>query len=626
MRLHFSLGPVQGFVNQSRRTRDLWASSWLLSWLSGKAMEAALAVDSGAILELPALDKSQLTKLIHQQHAALPNRFVVSVEDGVKAGKAATAAVHEAWRSIADAVWREFVVTAANQGCGTEAIWERQIDSFWEVTWAVGGSEDELAHRKQWRTPCVTIEPGDHCTLMPQWQELSGYVAATGRTARDRQQEFWRAVRERSGLNELDFDDRERLCAIALIKRLFPRLSEGTQREIFGDSFAARWPSTTDLAAEAWRQSVITCASLRPVAEGYAQQVYAANPAAGQHFASVHGNYLIESALANRSGTPLKDESSRLRLLRALGDLYRKAGSRPSPHYAIILADGDRIGAGLRAARYGRYLAKFTRALTAYGQKVPKIVQGKGGHCVYAGGDDVLALCNVPCALSCADALEAAFTQEFRDLPDAPTLSVAVLFIHYRLPFSDGLRAVHALLDEVAKERTGRASLAIALHKHSGPAAQFSAPWTWWRRDAVDGKTHLGSLPALVDSERDGQATSCVRVTPHYVYKVGRLLEGLQTADRKRNASGAGFIKLDPKVAGMLPELLTAELLVGRGLGETGESQVVQCAARDRVKAFLPFCRQIRRDAKGVTVDGATFSLDGLRLAVFLSGAGVEVA
>ncbi|MDQ3773077.1 MAG: hypothetical protein M3461_01130 [Pseudomonadota bacterium] len=31
--LHFTLGPVQGFVAQARRTRDLWGGSFLLSWL-----------------------------------------------------------------------------------------------------------------------------------------------------------------------------------------------------------------------------------------------------------------------------------------------------------------------------------------------------------------------------------------------------------------------------------------------------------------------------------------------------------------------------------------------------------------------------------------------------------------
>ena len=37
-RLYFTIGPVQTFVAQSRRTRDLWASSYLLSHLADVAM------------------------------------------------------------------------------------------------------------------------------------------------------------------------------------------------------------------------------------------------------------------------------------------------------------------------------------------------------------------------------------------------------------------------------------------------------------------------------------------------------------------------------------------------------------------------------------------------------------
>ena len=37
-RIDISIGPVQGFVAQSRRTRDLWGSSYLLSVLSAHAM------------------------------------------------------------------------------------------------------------------------------------------------------------------------------------------------------------------------------------------------------------------------------------------------------------------------------------------------------------------------------------------------------------------------------------------------------------------------------------------------------------------------------------------------------------------------------------------------------------
>ena len=43
VRIDISIGPVQGFVAQSRRTRDLWGSSYLLSVFSGYAMLGAEA-------------------------------------------------------------------------------------------------------------------------------------------------------------------------------------------------------------------------------------------------------------------------------------------------------------------------------------------------------------------------------------------------------------------------------------------------------------------------------------------------------------------------------------------------------------------------------------------------------
>ena len=40
--LHFTLGPVQSFVGQARRTRDYWAGSFILAYLTGHAMAAVL--------------------------------------------------------------------------------------------------------------------------------------------------------------------------------------------------------------------------------------------------------------------------------------------------------------------------------------------------------------------------------------------------------------------------------------------------------------------------------------------------------------------------------------------------------------------------------------------------------
>ncbi|MCI5223440.1 MAG: type III-B CRISPR-associated protein Cas10/Cmr2, partial [Candidatus Electrothrix sp. AR4] len=90
--LHFAFGPVQDFVSQARRTRDLWAGSYLLSWLAGHAMSALL--NKGGEIKMPDVKGDALLQQIcHPQeidldHTAshlgpLPNRFTALVPDGV---------------------------------------------------------------------------------------------------------------------------------------------------------------------------------------------------------------------------------------------------------------------------------------------------------------------------------------------------------------------------------------------------------------------------------------------------------------------------------------------------------------------------------------------------------------
>ncbi len=55
---HFTIGPVQGFVSQARRTRDFWAGSFILSWLAGVAIKATEV--QGAEVLFPEPDKNYL--------------------------------------------------------------------------------------------------------------------------------------------------------------------------------------------------------------------------------------------------------------------------------------------------------------------------------------------------------------------------------------------------------------------------------------------------------------------------------------------------------------------------------------------------------------------------------------
>jgi len=133
-RLQFSVGPVQGFVAQSRRTRDLWASSFLLSHLAATAIKAVKA--AGGKLVLPHEDA--LSEQDQHDFGTIPNRFVldfVDVSTAKNAAEAGAKAVDDCWKQVADAVRKQFVANVADtDGNDTQKIWDRQVESFWEIS------------------------------------------------------------------------------------------------------------------------------------------------------------------------------------------------------------------------------------------------------------------------------------------------------------------------------------------------------------------------------------------------------------------------------------------------------------------------------------------------------------
>lgn len=288
--LHLSLGPVQSFIGQARRTRDLWAGSFLLSWLSGKAM-AAIQPAHGRIV-FPIVDDDALFQAIGGNPLAgaktwpsigsLPNRFKAEIQgDGRQAAEAAREAVKAAWKKLAEQVWEHFIEPVAGSGNGTRKIWDRQIATFWEISYVLTppGVEDgsALDSRKNWRShQPPSEEAGDHCRIMGDWQELSGWVRSRSALDREAQDKFWQELREgidRSlygkvkQLGTLELRRNERLCAISLIKRLFPVLPEARivaalgfvpdRPVVYADSdrrYARirKWPSTAYMAAIPW--------------------------------------------------------------------------------------------------------------------------------------------------------------------------------------------------------------------------------------------------------------------------------------------------------------------------------------------------------------------------------------
>lgn len=541
---HFTIGPVQDFVAQARRTRDFWAGSFLLSWLAGVAMTEVR--HQGGTVEFPLPDEKYLQWLTGDndqgqppQQGAIPNRFKAYQAEVPRDfdPKRVEKVIRDAWRLLAEKVWEADLEEVVLVGEQTRAIWDRQVNGFWELTWCLSDSQqasDLLDRRKNWRTHRPPSEPGVKCSLMEGWQELSGAARPGGPV-----HSFWQQVRECGDSLARDLRPDEPLCAIAFIKRRFVHVFdqfeyalpsiEGNQEHpvLYGWWLPASVPSVAYLAAAPWLAYTIEAAggddhtralirnlessigALETAREGHSlAMIDAAVDRSGFGdwcWRRVNGQWLFEptvqQALKEAESDPLLagDSGHYREILNNLKALRRHLQApEPSPFYAVVLMDGDSLGGQMSQVAKQ---APISRALGAFTREAPAIVSKHSGFLVYAGGDDVLALLPQTKAISCAQALrecyEGCFSEQNRNLNTGEesvtsTLSGGIEFAHYKSPLTQVLQDAHRLLDDIAKDETGRDSLAIRVWKGNGLHAQWSVPW---RLDS--GETPVTEVVAL---------------------------------------------------------------------------------------------------------------------------------
>jgi CRISPR-associated protein Cmr2 len=531
---HFTLGPVQAFVAQARRTRDFWSGSFLLSWLVSVAMQEVKA--QGGDIQFPLPDDDYLKYLTGAEiglanapkQGSIPNRFK-AMQAKVTADfepQRVTDAVQQAWAALAELVWQGDLSFCGDK---TRAVWERQVGGFWDMTWVLtenAGESNLLDRRKNWRSYMAPEEPGVSCMMMDGLQELSGSLRP-GEELR----QFWYELRFKSGGSGLKTDLRpgEYLCAVAYIKRRFARYFQELRLDfswnaenyshwcLHGWKVPVNVPSVNYLAAAPWLANSIIATqenpllradivnfqygigqleSSREVRSFSLKRVASACEAAKWDkgdWPYLNGRYFYLDELTLLRDRAKKDDDYEEdvelldNLIPRLASVQGKVG-RPSDFYAILLMDGDSLGSQMSDASKQ---VGISTALNNFTRQVPAVVNEYSGFLVYAGGDDVLALLSVDDALACADALRQLYNRCFAeqnqtqnqtqkangDLTITSSLSGALMFCHYKSPLAQNLAKAHPLLDDIAKEECGRDSLAVRVMKPGGEYCTWSTPW-----------------------------------------------------------------------------------------------------------------------------------------------------
>ena len=626
---HFTLGPVQGFVAQARRTRDFWAGSFLLSWLAGAAMQTVIVQDRTIVF--PTADQDYLAWLRGERkgkrprQGGIPNRFKVTVNDQFQPALVEQA-VRKAWRAVAEKVWEKDLKRHCERYPDSRVIWDRQINGFWEIAWCIGDDDSLLDRRKNWRTQIPPAEAGVKCSVIAGWQELSGLPAKTLET-------FWKPLRQDCGR---DFADDEALCAIAFVKRRFPHYFEQVEAKmpggwtLHGWSVNPRTPSTLDLAAAPWLAQAVrheSEAALLRLHEA-AKSLFSEGDSGIDRLRCVKDAYRERSGLTRLNSSALfahvldnkkecPDQTAVREMKKALKALQRQES--PTPFYAILLMDGDSLGALLRNQDHQ---LKIPKALEHFTRAVPDIVDRYNGFLIYAGGDDVLALLPLENALQCAATVRQVYLDAFGAQGLQSTISAAVEYAHVKMPLTRILGDAHKLLDEVAKDERGRDALAVRVWKPGGKALEWAMPWEWALDGAEVKLSQLAAQFARDDATVKGKEAD--RFSSKFFYKIR---ERFDLLNPPRCKSG------QPEESAIFNESDALSLLavdyLASGVNEGREPKLKIKDAEEILRPLLQQCRPVTRDPEEQDenkkfTSSQRLEVDGALLIRFLAHKGVE--
>ncbi|MCC6696208.1 MAG: type III-B CRISPR-associated protein Cas10/Cmr2 [Candidatus Hydrogenedentes bacterium] len=505
-----TLGPVQDFIVQARRTRDLWYGSHLLSELCRAAARAL--VDGGAQLIFPALDRGdrELTacsapvRQDGQPPLSIANKLLAAVPPGVDPAQLV--------RAVRDQVlthWRDGITAPVKEKCQRllapriDDVWAEQIDTLVEflATWAPLNNYSEAR-----RSVDRAIAGRKHLRDFGLWQHVRGAVPKSSLDGG--RETVLRAPKERDPqlVRKYRIADGEQLDAVALVKRAggepeqFVPVINIAQACWLGRADSTVAQELADLR-NACRKAGISRVT-RDDLPWTALFPFDASILLPNRWETVFEEQGIK-------GDPHSWGRVHVRpLLRQMSDPY--------PYVACLVADGDHMGRALNRLSAVEDHRAFSRALSKFAATARETVeQEHHGALVYSGGDDVLAFLPLPEALACAKALNQMFervmTSACGPLPAdvRPTLSVGIGIGHVM----EGMGDLLALGREAEREaKRDRNSLAVLVAMRSGGRRAWRATWD---NDPVDAlRRSMSHLDELLPTRKVYEIASALRRLP----------------------------------------------------------------------------------------------------------------
>jgi CRISPR-associated protein Cmr2 len=367
-----SVGPVQDFIASARRSRDLWFGSWLLSELS-KAAAAEVASSEGCRLIFPAPERPE--DLAPKSDFGVANKIVAVVGEAPEAvGMRVRGAVHNRLSEITESAFSRL------GGAIDFETARAQVEDLPEIFWAaVELPEGEASGYARARASAEALLAARKTT---RDFHPAGWGKDVPKSSLDGQRES--VIPERDyktlGADELrrryGVREGERLCGVGLLKR---HGSRGEGDRFFSTSHVAALPLIDSIGiahASEVREFGRALEELGVTKADLGNVPGAPHPA--------FGNYDGHLLFAERMREFLEGEEQLTKARAALDKFLNSAagGRRPIPYYALLLADGDRMGKVIDSQKAEEDHRRLSRALADFAAGARAVVESHKGSLV----------------------------------------------------------------------------------------------------------------------------------------------------------------------------------------------------------------------------------------------------
>jgi CRISPR-associated protein Cmr2 len=478
--ISISIGPVQDFIASARRSRDLWFGSWLLSELS-----KVVAKEIGKVnLIFPSIqDDKQLeensnfnvvNKILAIVEIPNPTQFDKNLRDKIKDRLRRIYEDNGTDKGIFDEIDRKL---GKDKSLFYRDEAKAQIEDLTELYWAaVPFDESKYVECRNRVETLLSARKATRDFAKVTWGSEAPKSSIDGQ----RESVILDSEIDKPHIQKIfNLRNKERLCGVGVMKRLTEK------RSFASTSHIASLPlldSLKDKKIDNFDYLRDLSNIIGKIDANELKNFVGKTPISHPFFENYDGHLLFENRLKDFFDEP-KLTQAKGALKQFMENAFGKKDKKPNPYFALLQADGDRMGKVIDNQKNKDDHKELSKALSKFAGEVKTIVENHQGSLIYAGGDDVLAMLPLHTVLHCARELAEKFNyalsqnEKFKDTDgNFPTLSAGIAIVHHTEPLQESLETMRKAEKE-AKKVKGKNALAIILSKRSGADTTIKGSW-----------------------------------------------------------------------------------------------------------------------------------------------------